>query len=132
MDWKCSILRMERTSNIKEPDRTFTEVTSPVRCALFVRALFNKDDLNRRKCLDRKLDGLSHSRETDSANFPVLRRRNPILLFRLSGELLLRFADRLLLALLFHEPPRLTRLEPLLTRPPGSFIAQPASGDKSI
>jgi hypothetical protein len=43
----------------------------------------------------------------------VLERRKPRLLFRLSGELLLRFAERQLFALLFHEPPRLTRFEPL-------------------
>jgi hypothetical protein len=35
--------------------------------------------------------------------------RNPMLLLRLSGVLLLRFAERRLLALLFHEPPRNTR-----------------------
>ena len=41
-----------------------------------------------------------------------LERRNPRLLFRFDGELLLRFADRQFLALLFQLPPRLTRFEP--------------------
>ncbi len=35
--------------------------------------------------------------------------RNPILLLRLSGVFLLRLAERQLLPLLFHEPPRKTR-----------------------
>ena len=35
--------------------------------------------------------------------------RNPLLLFRLSGVLLLRFAERQFSGLLFHEPPRSTR-----------------------
>ena len=43
----------------------------------------------------------------------VLARRKPILLLRLSGVLLLRLATRTLAGLLFHEPPRITRLEPL-------------------
>ena len=34
-----------------------------------------------------------------------------MLLFRLDGVLLLRLADRALFALLFHAPPRITRLE---------------------
>ena len=42
-----------------------------------------------------------------------LTRRSPTLLLRLSGELLLRFADRQFLALLFQLPPRITRLEPI-------------------
>ena len=41
----------------------------------------------------------------------VLARRNPLLLFRLPGELLLRLAARKFLALLFQEPPRRTRWE---------------------
>ena len=48
-----------------------------------------------------------------------------MLLLRLPGELLLRFADRTLWALLLKLPPRLTRLEPvsaltlkLLAQPP--------------
>ena len=41
-------------------------------------------------------------------------RRNPRLLLRLSGVLLLRFDVRQFLALLFQLPPRLTRLELLL------------------
>ena len=44
----------------------------------------------------------------------VLERRNPLLLFLLSGLLLLRFDTRQLSALLFQLPPRMTRLEPLL------------------
>ena len=39
-------------------------------------------------------------------------RRKPMLLFRLSGVLLLRFDTRQFLALLFQLPPRFTRLEP--------------------
>jgi hypothetical protein len=35
--------------------------------------------------------------------------RNPMFLFRLSGSFLLRYAQRALSALLFHEPPRNTR-----------------------
>jgi hypothetical protein len=38
--------------------------------------------------------------------------RNPMLLFLLSGVLLLRFADRQLLSLLFQLPPRNTRFVP--------------------
>ena len=38
--------------------------------------------------------------------------RRPTLLLRLPGSFLLRFAARQFLALLFQEPPRLTRLEP--------------------
>ena len=37
----------------------------------------------------------------------------PVLLFLLSGLLLLRFADRQFLALLFQLPPRITRFEPV-------------------
>jgi hypothetical protein len=44
-------------------------------------------------------------------------RRKPILLLRLSGVLLLRFALRQLFALLFQLPPRFTRLEPLRLLP---------------
>jgi len=40
----------------------------------------------------------------------VLARRNPLLLFRLSGVLLLRLAERVFLALLLKDPPRNTRL----------------------
>ena len=39
----------------------------------------------------------------------ALARRNPRLLFRLSGVFLLRLAERTLCGLLFHEPPRFTR-----------------------
>ena len=38
--------------------------------------------------------------------------RNPLLLFVFVGSLLLRFADRQFLALLFQEPPRNTREPP--------------------
>ena len=41
----------------------------------------------------------------------VLAKRKPMLLFRLVGVFLLRFAERRFCGLLFHEPPRLTRLE---------------------
>lgn len=40
----------------------------------------------------------------------VLAKRKPLLLLRLSGVFLLRLAERKLFALLFHEPPRSTRL----------------------
>ena len=39
----------------------------------------------------------------------VLATRNPMLLFVLSGVLLLRLEERTLFVLLFHEPPRSTR-----------------------
>ena len=42
----------------------------------------------------------------------VLARRKPRLLLRLPGLFLLRFAERAFSAVLFHEPPRITRLEP--------------------
>ena len=42
-----------------------------------------------------------------------LARRNPRLSLRLRGSSLLRLAARTFLALLFQEPPRLTRLEPV-------------------
>ena len=41
----------------------------------------------------------------------MLAKRNPLLLFRLDGVLLLRLAERALIALLFHEPPRNTRFD---------------------
>ncbi len=44
----------------------------------------------------------------------VLSRRAPMLLLRLPGSLLLRFAERRLTGLLFQLPPRLTRLEPFV------------------
>jgi hypothetical protein len=49
--------------------------------------------------------------------FPVLARRKPVLLSRLFGLLLLRLATRTFCGLLFHDPPRNTRLEPLAERP---------------
>ena len=48
--------------------------------------------------------------------------RKPRLLFRLSGEFLLRFADRQLEALLFQPPPRFTRIEPY-DRSPEDFLS---------
>ena len=42
-----------------------------------------------------------------------LARRKPMLLLRLVGLLLLRFAARAFCALLFHVPPRRTRFEPV-------------------
>lgn len=44
-------------------------------------------------------------------------KRNPILLLRLSGVLLLRFDTRQFCGVLFQEPPRFTRLEPLWCLP---------------
>ena len=41
--------------------------------------------------------------------------RKPLLLFRLSGVFLLRFAERQLSELLFQLPPRFTRFEPMTT-----------------
>jgi hypothetical protein len=41
-------------------------------------------------------------------------RRKPILELRLSGLFLLRFAVRQFAALLFHDPPRITRFVPLM------------------
>jgi len=41
----------------------------------------------------------------------VLAKRNPLLLFRLVGLFLLRFAERRFSGLLFQEPPRRTRDE---------------------
>jgi prolyl oligopeptidase len=43
----------------------------------------------------------------------VWARRKPILLFRMSGLFLLRFAERTFLGALVHEPPRSTRQPPL-------------------
>ncbi len=54
----------------------------------------------------------------------MLANRNPLLLFRLDGLLLLRFAERALFALLFHEPPRNTRFDLLpvpVVRPPAGL-----------
>ena len=50
-----------------------------------------------------------------SGKCPVLKRRKPTLLLRLSDELLLRFADRVFWALLLKLPPRITRLEPVVS-----------------
>lgn len=48
-----------------------------------------------------------------STTVPELRAmRKPLLLFRLYGLLLFRFETVQLFALLFHEPPRMRRLEP--------------------
>ena len=49
-----------------------------------------------------------------SGGWAVLARRNPRLLLRFDGSFLLRYAERQLSASLFQEPPRTTRLEPLL------------------
>ena len=57
-----------------------------------------------------------HERHRLGANIEIsaggLERRRPMLLFRLSGVLLLRFAERTFLGLLFHAPPRITRWPP--------------------
>lgn len=47
-----------------------------------------------------------------------------MLLLRLPGALLLRFADRTFLALLFQLPPRFTRFEPDLAVTPLTTIAR--------
>ena len=55
--------------------------------------------------------------------------RNPLLLLRLSGLLLLRLADRQFVGLLFHEPPRNTRLAPYSFRPRHVYrVFSPGSG----
>ena len=60
---------------------------------------------------ERALDSLTCAPRNPLRRFRQLRvratatKRNPLLL-RLSGAFLLRFAERKLLALLFHEPPR--------------------------
>ena len=51
--------------------------------------------------------------------------RNPLLLLRLSGVFLLRFAERQLVGLLFQAPPRRTRL---FNRIPSKKTAIPARG----
>jgi hypothetical protein len=43
--------------------------------------------------------------------------RKPMLLFRLAGLFLLRFAERQFWASLFQEPPRSTRFSPFDPRP---------------
>ena len=48
---------------------------------------------------------------------PYRATRNPRLLFRFVGLLLLRFAARQLIALLFQLPPRFTRFEPFGCHP---------------
>ena len=53
--------------------------------------------------------------------------RKPLLLFRLSGVLLLRFAQRTLFGSLFQEPPRSTREDPELPIRPLQPGAQKAS-----
>lgn len=49
---------------------------------------------------------------TISVSYGTKTTRKPALLLRFCGSLALRFAIRQLTALLFHEPPRNTRLEP--------------------
>lgn len=56
---------------------------------------------------------LRRFRNADSGGNKGLAGRKPLLLFLLSGLLLLRLAERQLLSLLFHEPPRRTRFVPL-------------------
>lgn len=53
----------------------------------------------------------------------VLTSRNPLLLLRFDGLLLLRLAARALLLLLFHDPPRSTRLDVMC-----SPVHQPPAG----
>jgi hypothetical protein len=72
------------------------------------------------------IDALSRSVNREILNMEVMNdgtattTRNPMLLFRLSGALLLRLADRQFAASLFHEPPRTTRAAP--SRPaPATF-----------
>ena len=57
-----------------------------------------------------------------------LARRRPRLLLRLSGLLLFRFAARAFLALLFQEPPRFTRFEPVVSPDPGLDIRPASAG----
>jgi hypothetical protein len=74
----------------------------------------------RHKALDRSIAQILHAgkiRELYLLAVSGLKTRKPRLLLRLSGELLLRFAERQLLALLFQLPPRLTRFEPLRPLP---------------
>jgi len=63
--------------------------------------------------------GVPYLIQTGSGNIgPQLRTsRKPLLLLRLFGLLLLRLAERMLSALLFQEPPRKTRFEPLFPLP---------------
>ena len=57
------------------------------------------------------------ARETALRHLRIpLAQRNPLLLFVFDGLLLLRFAHRRLFVLLFHEPPRSTRLLNALSR----------------
>lgn len=67
-------------------------------------------------------------RNQPSGEYTVLASRNPRLLLLLPGLLLLRLAARTLAGLLFHEPPRLTRLEPLLPSAP----IHSSAGDVSV
>ena len=60
----------------------------------------------------RKKDCLLHRHPSSVLSYGTSTRRKPLLLFLLSGELLLRFDTRQFLALLFQLPPRKTRLEP--------------------
>ena len=71
----------------------------------------------------------------------VLQTRKPLLLLLLFGLLLLRFATRQLLALLFQLPPRFTRFDPLLLSLPQimaqflqarSGIGNSAEGDHAL
>jgi hypothetical protein len=54
-------------------------------------------------------------------------KRNPLLLLRFSGVLLLRFAQRTLFGSLFQEPPRNTRKDPELPVRPLQPGAQKAT-----
>jgi|GEM_PF-3672023 len=63
-------------------------------------------------------DGPIRRSGTGCGRLPVLRRRNPRLLFLWSGVFLLRLAHRTFLGLLFQPPPRITRFAPPVA--PGS------------
>jgi hypothetical protein len=74
----------------------------------------------RHKALDRGIAQILHAGKIRELYFLAvsgLKTRKSRLLLRLSGELLLRFAQRQLDALLFQLPPRLTRFEPFSPLP---------------
>lgn len=56
--------------------------------------------------------------------------RNPLLLLALLGQLLLRFAQRVLFALLFQLPPWMTRLEPFGRRPDRFLLEKARRGGR--
>lgn len=77
----------------------------------------NSPLFDQKRCRTTRLDPLKAQRRFPESGRSgvqtVPERRNPLLLFLLSGLLLLRLDTRQLLALLFQLPPRMTRLLPL-------------------